>query len=278
MVTALEELVRVPDAPLQVVVGAGEVWTLRFAGTVSVKPDWVNAKRFVLLKVMVSVEAAFALTLVGENASVTVGGTGVTVMGVGHAVAAVPAEDGVFTVAAPAAVNDTVPVSMWPAESVTVTVKVPAVLPVGMTLTCGVLAAPWITTPPLADHAYLATLSGVLGVTAVLQAATLALASNVLVPGVVMTAIGSSAALTALSAFTIPAPHWFGPHAHSVDPFDAVHWGTPAGCGNGLALDLMRAISIGGVKFALTARISAAIPETIGAEKLVPRLVFVWSV
>ena len=112
MVTALEELVRVPEAPLQVVVGAGDVWTLRLAGTVSVNPDWVNAKPFVLLKVMVSVAAAFALTLVGENASVTVGGTGVTVMGVGHAVADVPAEDGVFTVAAPAIVNETVPVFM----------------------------------------------------------------------------------------------------------------------------------------------------------------------
>ena len=45
------------------------------------------------MKVMVSVEAAFMGTLVGENASVTVGGAGVTVMGVGHAVAAVPAEE-----------------------------------------------------------------------------------------------------------------------------------------------------------------------------------------
>src|ERR1700722_16099545 len=93
MVTALAELVRVPDAPLQVVVGAGEFWTLRLAGMVSVKCDSVKAKPFVLLKVMVSVEAAFALTLVGEKSSVTVGGTGVNVMGVGHAVADVPAED-----------------------------------------------------------------------------------------------------------------------------------------------------------------------------------------
>ena len=38
-VTALAELVNVPDAPVQVVVGAGEVWTIRLAGTVSVKPD-----------------------------------------------------------------------------------------------------------------------------------------------------------------------------------------------------------------------------------------------
>jgi hypothetical protein len=39
MVTILAELVRVPFAPAQVVVGAGEVWTVRFAGTVSVKSD-----------------------------------------------------------------------------------------------------------------------------------------------------------------------------------------------------------------------------------------------
>jgi hypothetical protein len=39
MVTALAELVKVPDAPLQVVVGAGEVWMLRFAGAASVNAD-----------------------------------------------------------------------------------------------------------------------------------------------------------------------------------------------------------------------------------------------
>ena len=39
MVTALAELVKVPDAPLQVVVGAGEVSMLRLAGAVSVNPD-----------------------------------------------------------------------------------------------------------------------------------------------------------------------------------------------------------------------------------------------
>ena len=38
MVTVLVELVNVPDAPAQVVVGAGELCTLNCAGTVSVKP------------------------------------------------------------------------------------------------------------------------------------------------------------------------------------------------------------------------------------------------
>jgi hypothetical protein len=40
----------------------------------------------------------------------------------------------------------------------------------------------------------------------------------------------------------------------------------------------MRAISCGGVRLALTACISAAIPETIGAAKLVPKFVLLWSV
>jgi hypothetical protein len=39
MDTVLAELVNVPDAPLQVVVGAGEVCTIRLAGAVSVKLD-----------------------------------------------------------------------------------------------------------------------------------------------------------------------------------------------------------------------------------------------
>jgi len=82
---------------------------------------------------MVSVEATFSPTLPGENASVTVGGITVTVSGVGHAVAAVPAEDGAVLVA-PVDVNVTVAVSWLFAESVTVNVNVPAV-PLGTTVT-----------------------------------------------------------------------------------------------------------------------------------------------
>jgi hypothetical protein len=139
MVTALAELVSVPDAPVQVVVGAGEVWMLRLTGAVSVKPACVRSKPLVLLKVMVSVDATFALTLVGENASVTVGGAGVTVMAVGHAVAAVPVDDGALTVATPLALNDTLPESVWPAESVTVNMRVPTA-PVEPTVTFAALA------------------------------------------------------------------------------------------------------------------------------------------
>jgi hypothetical protein len=65
----------------------------------------------VLLKVMVSVEAAFAATLAGVKAALTLGDAGLTVIGATQAVAAVPADDGAFTVAVPAALNDTVPVS-----------------------------------------------------------------------------------------------------------------------------------------------------------------------
>ena len=89
---------------------------------------------------MVSVEATFSPTVAGENASVTVGGVGATVSGVGHAVAAVPAEDGAAVVA-PVDVNVTVAVSWLFAESVTVSVNVPAI-PLGTTVTCAALAAP----------------------------------------------------------------------------------------------------------------------------------------
>src|SRR5258706_16469636 len=140
MDTALEELVNVPDAPVQVVVGAGEVCTVRLAGTVSMKLDWVKSKPLALLNVMVSVEATFSPTLAGENASVTVGAASVTVSGAGHAVAAVPGEEGAV-VAAPEDVKVTVAVSVLAAESVTVRVSVPAA-PLGTTVTCDSLAGP----------------------------------------------------------------------------------------------------------------------------------------
>ena len=89
--------------------------------------------------------------------------------------------------------------------------------------------------------------------------------------------MGLSACCTAFKALTIPAPHWPDPTQE--------HWlveGSRAGqigrfpllAGNEVAPDCMRAINCDGVKFALTARISAAMPETMGAEKLVPRFGF----
>src|ERR1700738_3201902 len=98
---------------------------LRLPGTVSVKPDWVSANPFALLKVMVSVDATFWPTLAGEKASASVGGVGATVGDFGHAVAADPAEEGAVVVA-PVDVNVTVAVSVLAAESVTVSVNVPA--------------------------------------------------------------------------------------------------------------------------------------------------------
>jgi len=45
----------------------------------------------------------------------------------------------------------------------------------------------------------------------------------------------------------------------------------PVFAGNEAALDSRRATNCAGVRLALTDRISEAMPETIGAEKLVPR-------
>jgi hypothetical protein len=253
---------------------------VRLAGTDWLKWDCVKSKPLALLKVMVSVEATFSPTLAGENASVTVGETGVTVSGVGHAVAAVPADDGAVLLVTPVAATATVAVSVFIAESVTVKVNVPAV-PLNTTVTCGEAAPDWIVTPPVRVQLYETTLSGTLGVTPTLQAATLPLASIVAglptdkVVGAAMAAMGFCAALTALKALIMPAPHWLPSlgQAHSAVPFEALQTGTPlGGAGNGVALALIREISCGGVKFALTARISAATPETIGAEKLVPKL------
>jgi hypothetical protein len=114
-----------------------------------------------------------------------------------------------------------------------------------------------------------------------LHAATLPLASKLDVPierlgGSLTAAIGLSAAFTAFNALTIPAPQVVVVQAHST--FDEVlleHTGVPVGCGYGLALASIRAISCAGVRFPFTERINAAIPETMGAEKLVPKLTLV---
>jgi hypothetical protein len=152
MFTVLAELVNVP--PMQVVVGAGDVWTIKLAGTVSVKPDWVKSKPLPLLKVMVSVEATFSPTLAGENASVTVGAEVVTVNGVGQAPALVPAEAGVAAalVIEPFAATDSVAVSVSPRLSVTTSVTVPAV-PFGVTVTWAPVEPGGISVLGLAAHA-----------------------------------------------------------------------------------------------------------------------------
>ena len=99
------------------------------------------------------------------------------------------------------------------------------------------------------------------------------------VDGRVTAAIGRCAAVTALSALTMPAPH--SPDAgqeHWSDPSVARFGQTgrfPVFAGKAVALASIRATNWAGVKFALIERIRAAIPDTIGAEKLVPKLLFV---
>ncbi len=91
-------------------------------------PDWVNAKPLVLLKVTMSMAGTLTATLAGENAALIVGGAGVTVMGLMHALALVPAADGAVVLAPPAP-RSTTAVSVLPAESVTTRVSVPVPLP-----------------------------------------------------------------------------------------------------------------------------------------------------
>lgn len=130
-VTLPDVLVSDSAAPPQVLAGAcGPNVTL--AGKDTDTPDWVSAKPLVLPKVTTSTAGIFAATLAGENAALTVGGAGVTVMGAIQAEAAVPAADGAGVVAL-LAVNVTVAVSWLPDESVTTRVRVPA--PVAITFT-----------------------------------------------------------------------------------------------------------------------------------------------
>ena len=65
-----------------------------------------------------------------------------------EAVAAVPADDGALTVGTPAELNETVSLSVCPAESVRVRVKVPA-LPVDITVTCGMFVGGSTDMPPV---------------------------------------------------------------------------------------------------------------------------------
>ena len=76
----------------------------------------------------------------------------------------------------------------------------------------------------------------------------------------------------------MPAPHWLPSFGQAHSPCSD-HWsGRWDACRTGreyLALDFRRAVSWAGVKLPLTERISPAMPETMGAEKLVPKFGFV---
>jgi hypothetical protein len=274
-VTLFVVLVNDMDAPVQVVAGAGMVWRVRLAGSVCVKPDWVNTKPLLLLSVNVSVEAALGATLAGENAWVMTGAIGVTFISGGHAPALVAAEDGAVLVAPPE-VKVKMVVSVFPSESVTVRVKVPWPLPLVVIFACAAFAPELIWTVPVGRvHAYEAIVAP--------HAAALPLAFNVVLPvvkpaGIATATMGLCASCTALKAFTMPAPHWPDPRQEHccVVASRVGHTGRlPVLAGNGLAPNFIRAINCAGVKFALTARISAATPATMGEEKLVPRLTLV---
>ena len=158
-VTALAVLVNTEPAPVQVVAGASgdedeEVAMTRLAGNVSVRLACVKSNGFGLVSVIVKVDAAFSPTLAGENDSLTAGAAAAKDKAVGQALVLLPALDGVVDAAVtpPLAFTDRIAVSTAPAESVTLSVIVPA-LPVDTTVACAVLAPDCTETPPLVVQA-----------------------------------------------------------------------------------------------------------------------------
>src|SRR5437868_2257600 len=100
-----------------------------------------------------------------------------------------------------------------------------------------------------------------------------------------MAAIGRKAARSAPLAFVIPAPQVCVVQLHSAVCRSVAPEGTwqlgiagSAETGKGFAPSLSRAMSCAAVKLLLTLAMSAAMPDTMGAEKLVPRLGLSWSV
>ena len=102
-----------------------------------------------------------------------------------------------------------------------------------------------------------------------------------------MAAIGRSAAATELAAFAMPAPQVLVVQRHCTTWKSSSFTGTwqvgmfgssAIVVGKGRAPSRRRASICAVERFALRESMSAAIPETIGAEKLVPRLVLVWFV
>ena len=134
--TDVEVEVSAAAAPVHVVVGVLPSGTARFAGRVRLRADCVSAKPLLFDSVTVRVDGELVTMLAGENYSLTVGAAGCRVSAAGHAVALVPAEVGAVLVAV-VAVSVTVSVSAFPAESVTIRVKVPGA---GSTVTCALLA------------------------------------------------------------------------------------------------------------------------------------------
>jgi hypothetical protein len=126
-----------------------------------------------------------------------------------------------------------------------------------------------------------------------LQAAALLLAFSVIaVPGITLVvvlaataAIGRNAAFTACAALAIPAPQVVVVQLHSTVCRSVVldgirHAGIVASdeVGNGVAPSCRRAMSWLDFRLPFTESMSPAMPDTIGAAKLVPTFLFVMSV
>src|SRR5258708_27151568 len=148
-VTPPAVLVGAKAAPPQVLAGAGEP-SVKLAGSDTVIPDWIKAKALELPKVTTSMAGAFAATLAGESAALTVGAAGVTVMGAMQALALVPAQGGAM-VLAPPAVTVTPAVSGLPARAGTTRVTGPA--PLEGTFSWSRVAPELMVTAPVLDQA-----------------------------------------------------------------------------------------------------------------------------
>src|SRR3954470_362260 len=105
-------------------------------------------------------------------------------------------------------------------------------------------------------------------------------------PGSATTARGRRAAATAPGALAIPAPQVLVVHEHSVFCTSFCAAGTwhcrtveSVDTGNGfVAPSLSRASKSAEPRLLLTDAMSPTIPETIGAEKLVPKFALIWFV
>ncbi len=188
-----------------------------------------------------------------------------------------PALAGALLVAAED-VTTTCAVSIAPRLSVTTSCSVTLPEPGACSRRCEPFAPFSDALPLTTDHAKPAMLRP--------QAAALVLASSVIrlpaltLGGRLTAAIGRCACWTAPSALAMPAPQVAVVQLHSMSwelslaELGTWHIGAALLTGKGLlAPCCRRAISCAGLRFALTDSISPAMPETIGAEKLVPRLV-----
>ena len=274
--TVVAVLVSVWAAPVQEVDGAGVGASVSPEGRVSSRLDWVRAKPLALARVTVSVDTVFSATVAGEKLSVTVGGSGDIASAVGQAFFALPEVDGAAVVAV-LAVRVTVSVSMLPALSVTVSVRVPGD---GSMVTLEAVAPLTMMLEGTADQAKEAMASGAGVGPLVLHPATLAPASMTLpAPMVVGKRDDRDGLLRGLDRRSAHRPC---PRRIELPPFGQTHSppepvagqvGTPAApAGNGVAAACMRTMICAGVRLLFTDFMSAAMPDTIGAEKLVPRL------